>query len=180
MGDQAIMRNAALQGGQEPDASAEAFLNLGLEHLRRNHLTLAAETLHEGLRGSPNHPLLLSYYGLCLARLESNYPEALRLCRRATNLSPYDPTNLVNLAKVYRLIGDRGAAYRSLRTAWALDRRHSGAQMELARMGMRRRPVLGWLPRDHRLNIFLGRIRWKILRSMAGNPLSSPSTPPRP
>ena len=103
------MRSALMPRNNAPDASAEAALNLGLEHLRRNHLSLAAEAFREGLRRSPDHPLILSYYGLCLARLETNYAEALRFCKRAAQHDPYDPTLLVNLGKVYRLIGDRGA-----------------------------------------------------------------------
>jgi tetratricopeptide (TPR) repeat protein len=160
------MRSALLPRNNAPDASAEATLNLGLEHLRRNHLSLAAEAFREGLRRSPDHPLILSYYGLCLARLETNYAEALRLCKRATQQDPYDPTLMVNLGKVYRLIGDRGAAYRSLRAAWALDRRHHPTMLELARMGMRRRPVITWLARDHFLNILLGKLRARMMRFM--------------
>jgi tetratricopeptide (TPR) repeat protein len=168
------MRNGLMARNNAPDASAEAALNLGLEHLRRNHLSLAAEALREGLRRSPDHPLTLSYYGLCMARLETNYAEALRLCKRAANLDPYDPALLVNLGKVYRLIGDRGAAYRSLRAAWALDRRHHPTMLELARMGMRRKPVLGWLARDHFLNVMLGKLRARITRAFHSPPSATP------
>ncbi|HWN82939.1 MAG TPA: tetratricopeptide repeat protein [Candidatus Udaeobacter sp.] len=168
------MRSALLPKNNAPDASAEAALNLGLEHLRRNHLSLAAEALREALRRSPDHPLTLSYYGLCLARLETNYAEALRLCKRAAHLDPYDPALLVNMGKVYRLIGDRGAAYRSLRAAWALDRRHHPTMLELARMGMRRRPVLPWLHRNHVLNVFLGKLRARITRAFHSPPSATP------
>jgi tetratricopeptide (TPR) repeat protein len=168
------MRSALLPKNNAPDASAEATLNLGLEHLRRNHLAPAAEAFREGLRRSPDHPLTLSYYGLCLARLETNYAEALKLCKRAAHLDPYDPTLLVNLGKVYRLIGDRGAAYRSLRAAWSLDRRHHPTMQELARMGMRRRPVIPWLSRDNALNVLLGKLRARFLRATNSPPSQSP------
>jgi Flp pilus assembly protein TadD len=168
------MRSALQPKNNAPDASAEVALNLGLEHLRRNHLSLAVESFREALRRSPDHPLILSYYGLCLARLETNYAEALRLCKRATYQDPYDPTLLVNLGKVYRLIGDRGAAYRSLRAAWALDRRHHPTMLELARMGMRRRPVLPFLSRDHFLNILLGKLRARMARVLNSTPSSTP------
>ena len=168
------MRSVLLPKHSSPDASAEAALNLGLEHLRRNHLSLAAEALREALRRSPDHPATLSYYGLCLARLETNYAEALRLCKRAAHLDPYDPTLLVNLGKVYRLIGDRGAAYRSLRAAWSLDRRHHPTMLELARMGMRKRPVLPWLSRNHFLNVLLGKLRYRVNRALHGQASTTP------
>jgi hypothetical protein len=83
-------------------------------------------------------------------------------------MSPNDPLGRVNLGKVFRLQGDNGAAYEEFLAAWKLDRLHPAPAAELMRMGIRRPPILPFLPRSHWLNVQLGRIRARLLRMRTG------------
>jgi hypothetical protein len=87
------------------------------------------------------------------------------LCERAVRLAPDDAQVRVNLGKVHRLAGDMAAAHRTFVRAWSSDRRNSVAATELARMGVRRPPVLPFLPRSNWCNRELGRLRARLERA---------------
>ena len=73
----------------------------------------------------------------------------------------------VNMGKVFRLAGDNHAAHRTFLRAWQVNRRHPAPAAELARMGIRRAPVLRFLPRSHWCNRHLGRLRYHLERAVA-------------
>lgn len=154
----------ATQIASEPTGS-EPIFNLALEHMHRNHFAAAMRTLAEALKASPDNPQVLSTFGLCLARQGKDYETALKLCRRALNQVPYDTTLQLNLGKVYRLKGENATAYSILRTAWMEDMHHPAAARELHRMGIRRRPVIAFLPRSHWCNRYLGKLRSWVERA---------------
>jgi tetratricopeptide (TPR) repeat protein len=148
-------------------AATDASYHLALEHIRRNHFRKATQALAEALRSSPDNPYYLSAYGLCLAREGRNFEPAVRLCRLAVNMLPYDTELRVNLGRVYRLKGDNASAYALIHGAWEIDQQHSGATMELKRMGIRRQPVIPFLSRSCFPNPWLGKIRARVERITA-------------
>ena len=148
-------------------ATTDASYHLALEHIRRTHFRKATQALAEALRSSPDNPYYLSAYGVCIAREGRNFEAAVRLCRLAINMLPYDTELRVNLGRVYRLKGDNGAAYTLIHGAWEIDQQHAGAAMELKRMGIRREPVLKFLCRSSFPNPILGRVRARVERITA-------------
>ena len=76
------------------------------------------------------------------------------------------PDLLVNLAKAYLVARNKRAAVHALRRALNRSRGvDPRAQAELAALGIRRTPVLGFLPRGFFLNAWLGRLRsWVLTR----------------
>ncbi len=124
----------------------------------------ALQLLRQALRVDPENPQALSLYGYALAKAHGDYREALRLCRLALRLAPRDPELRTNLGRVHRLHGDNAAAHRNFLQAWRHNRRHAGAASELARMGVRRRPIVPFLSRGHWCNQMLGRGRHLVLR----------------
>lgn len=148
-------------------AATDASYHLALEHIRRNHFRKATQALADALRSSPDNPYYLSAYGLCLAREGRNFEPAVRLCRLAVNMLPYDTELRVNLGRVYRLKGDNAAAYALIHGAWEIDQQNAGATMELKRMGIRREPVLQFLHRSCFPNPMLGKVRARVERITA-------------
>jgi Flp pilus assembly protein TadD len=140
--------------------------NLAIEKMHHCRFREAMRDLREALRLTPNHPLYLSFYGICLAQ-ERQYEEAVRHCKLALDLSPDDTILQVNLGRVFKLRGDKGSAHRLFLQAWQSDKRHPAPAAELARMGVRRAPVLNFLPRSSWLNRALGRVRARLERSIA-------------
>jgi Flp pilus assembly protein TadD len=145
---------------------SEVLYNQAMELLSRNRVDLAMKRFGEALQISPNNALYMSHYGVCVA-IEKEDPEAARrLCERAVKMDPDNPVTRVNLGKVLRLIGDNEHAHRTFIQAWKTDKTHPAAAAELSRMGIRRPPVISFLPRSHWLNRKLGVLRAKIERSM--------------
>jgi tetratricopeptide (TPR) repeat protein len=148
---------------QAPEThESKVLYNQALEFLSRNRPADAMATLEQALQISPRNANYLSHYGLAVALEREDYESAIKLCERAARLDPRNPVTHVNLGRVYRMTGRNAEAYDEFLCAWKTDRKHPGPATELSRMGIRRPPVLPFLPRSNWLNIQLGRLRAKL------------------
>lgn len=100
-----------------------------------------------------------SYLGQALARCERRYAEGVAACRRGVELAFYEPDNYLNLAWVHVLARERDAAMAAIDGGLAIDAQHAGLLALKKRLGVRRKPVIGFLPRAHPLNRKLGKLR---------------------
>ena len=73
------------------------------------------------------------------------------------------PDVWLNLSRVAAMARRRGEAHRALCQGLERHPGHNGLARELRRMGVRRQPVLGFLPRSHPINVKLGRLRTVLL-----------------
>lgn len=144
---------------------SNVLFNRALELVNRNRADQACKLLEMALEICPRHPTYLSLYGLCLAIESDDYDTARKICETAVKLNPREPLSRVNLGRVHRLEGNNAAAYVEFLSAWKLDRKHPAPASELHRMGIRRPPVFAFLPRSHWLNVRVGRLRARILRT---------------
>jgi Tfp pilus assembly protein PilF len=144
---------------------SRAIVHVALEKMKQNQFAQARADLENALRVAPEEPLALSYYGLCLAQI-GELGRGLGVCERAVRNHPSDVMIRVNMGKVFRLAGDNHAAHRTFLRAWQVNRRHPAPAAELARMGIRRAPVLRFLPRSHWCNRQLGRLRYHLERAV--------------
>lgn len=145
---------------------SKVLFNQALELIARNRLSDAMGKLEEALQIAPRNGAYLSYYGLCVATEREDFDAAVKLCERAIKLNPDDPVVRVNLGKVHRLQGNNAEAYDEFLEAWETDRLHPAPAAELSRMGIRRPPVIPFLPRSNWLNIRLGRLRAWLARGV--------------
>ncbi len=150
--------------------AVHSVVQYSLEKMRRNHTAAARQELERALRATPNDPHLLSCYGLCLATL-GEVDRGIGLCERALRFLPGESALRLNLGRAYRLAGENGPAYRTFLRAWRMDKRDPAPAAELARMGVRRPPVLSFLPRGHWCNHLLGIVRSWLLRSRTESPI---------
>jgi len=141
-----------------------SVVHLSLEKMSRNQAAGAREDLERALAHAPEDPHLLSCYGWCVALL-GEIDRGIGLCERALRSHPDDVLLRLNLGRTYRLAGENKAAHRAFLRAWQQNKRHPAPAAELARMGIRRRPVLRFLPRRHWCNRALGRLRSWLLRT---------------
>ena len=138
--------------------------------LRERQEAEAFELLQEVLWHDPEHAEALSWFGLYVAKLHGQNTEALELCHKALELSPSNAEVRTNLGRVQRLSGDNAAAHRTFLGAYRQDPRNPGPATELARMGVRRRPVLTFLSREHWCNRILGLARYRVQRLLTAPP----------
>lgn len=156
-----------------PPVSAEAteLAWRGVEHCRQGEWTLglywsslAAESAPRG-EGLP--ALFYSYLGYGIARFEGNRRQGLELCRRAVELELYQPEAYYFLAETHLLMGDRRAATDVVEQGLDIDPEHRDLQALKRQLGRRRSPVLTFLPRQHRINRILGRLRHGLVAARA-------------
>jgi tetratricopeptide (TPR) repeat protein len=111
-----------------------------------------------------NDPTAMSLHGMALAEVLHRYQQGIVFCEEAVRRQGPSPFLLVNLAKAFLAARNKREAVRCLRRALA---RSSGeddrARIELASLGLRRRPPIPFLPRSFFLNKLLGRMRHAFL-----------------
>jgi tetratricopeptide (TPR) repeat protein len=106
-----------------------------------------------------------SYLGYGLARYEKRFTDGEKLCKKAIDIEFYQPENYANLARLYSLRGMRKEAVEAVRKGLQVDSTHEELRSMLTELGVRRKPVLSFLSRDHPLNRMLGRMRHDLTRS---------------
>ncbi len=85
--------------------------------------------------------------------------QAVEFCRKAVDLEEYNPDIHWNLGRVLLASGRRREAHRVLRSGLRHEPNHAGLRRELRKMGLRKRPVVGLLPRSNPINVLLGKMR---------------------
>jgi tetratricopeptide (TPR) repeat protein len=159
--------------------SADEHLRLGREAHRAGQHTAALEQFRAAHRLDPSSPLYRSYFGLGLAFAERRFDRALELCRSAAKEEFFNPHLYHNLARVHLAFGFKSEAIRYLRRGLMIDPACVPIQDDLERLGLRQRPVLGFLRRRHLLNRWMGRLRRRFARAeLAGEGWSGGSSLP--
>lgn len=136
------------------------------EHFRRGVAALddgshasALDHFRAAQRLEPASARYRSYYGLCLGLVERRFDHALELCRSAAKEEFFNPDLYRNLAGVYLSFGFKAEGIRFLRRGLMIDPANEVILADLRDLGVRRRPPLGFLPRGHVINRWLGMFR---------------------
>ena len=151
-----------------PDASgtraeARQEYDLGLAFYRRKKWKSAAR--HFGLaarksaKGDVYRHLYMSYQGFTM--LCAGDVSGLNLCRHAAGMETVEADVFLNLALAELQLQHRKRACRALAVGLRIDPRHKGLLKLRSKIGMRRRPVIRFLKRDHPLNKWLGKATYR-------------------
>ncbi len=124
-------------------------------------LSMAAGVSSNSLEQLPG--VYFAYFGYGLARYRGKRKEGLKMCKRAVELEFYQPDNYQLLARAYFLIGDRRSAYDVVERGLEIDASNEELLSLHRDIGLRRAPVLPFLPRGNPLNRALGRVRHRML-----------------
>ena len=141
------------------DSAAVAEFKHALKLLRNGHPDDALEYFRQAAERGKSNPYYLSFLGVCVARAQRKWDEAVKLCDAALRLKRNEPQFYMNLAEVYVCAGRRGEAIAVLDgglTYCGTDERIRRAR---SRFGRRGSAVLPFLDRHHFLNRNLGRLR---------------------
>lgn len=151
-----------------PSPSADNSFHKGMAALKTGD-TLEALAYFEAavLRDrqiNPQRPTMryLSYYGLALGLATGRREEAIRLCKQAAGAEFYNPELLLNLGRVALDAGDRRTAFDAFRQGLALHDGHPELRAQIRRLGIRRRPLFGFLKRNHPVNRLAGQLRLRL------------------
>ena len=154
----------------EPLQSSETAIDLawrGIEHGRQGEwtealywLSLAAEQ-NSGEAELP--PVLYAYLGHGIARYQGKMREGIRLCQRAADLDLLQPEACRLLAETHLLTDDRRSAIDAVERGLEIDAADEELLALKRQLGDRRQPVLTFLPRNHAVNRYLGRLRHRFM-----------------
>ncbi|RMF99810.1 MAG: hypothetical protein D6726_12385 [Nitrospirae bacterium] len=131
----------------------------------------ALELTEKALQDFPDDPYGLSYKGVLLAELGDDPEEGVALCKEAIGglekTVPFGsdffyPFFYLNLGRAYLHAGKKKEAVESLRTGLLYDNDNREIISELRKLGIRRRPILPFLPRSHPINKYLGLLLSRI------------------
>jgi len=135
----------------------ERLIENGLELAREGKYREALSIFEEDLCFT-QHPTATSYYAISLANVEGNYDKAISLCLMAAEKEFYNPEIYLNLGRVFLLNGQKAIAVRAFRKGLKYDSSNMNLLVEMKRLGVRKRPILSFLPRTNVLNRYLGQL----------------------
>ena len=139
--------------------SAEEHFREGQSELARDRIDAALDHFRAAHRLDPTSPRFRSYFGLCLGLGERRFDRALELCRSAAKEEFFNPALYHNLARLHLAFGFKSEGIRYLRRGLMIDPQNEPILKEMRSLGVRRKPVLSFLRRDHLVNRWFGRLR---------------------
>jgi HAD superfamily hydrolase (TIGR01509 family) len=148
--------NLSREVGMEPQsgAAAAAEFERAQHALAEGDAVAALGHLEKALKLHDN-PRWYSCLGYCVAKERGQFLRGVELCLTSLEQEPANPVHYLNLGNVHLVTGNKDEALRVFREGMA----HGGdARLlrKLNELGMRKPPVLSFLPRDNLLNRYLG------------------------
>ena len=158
----------ATAGRGELGAGAREAFERGRLQLQSNDLQSALASLREAHAQAPDHAQIRSALGLAVALCERDFEAARTLCESAAKQEFFNPELYLNLARVYLSVSRRPEALRYLRRGQMSDPGHAEIREAIVELGMRRLPLLPFLPRRHVVNRMLGSVRSLFVDRLLG------------
>ena len=122
---------------------------------------------HEAYRAAQqldgNNPQVLSRLGLTLTVVARDEYKGVAFCEEAVRRGAVDADALYRLAVVYETTHQKERAIRAVRQGLNIDTHHPGLVGMIARLGVRRPPVISFLHRSNPINKYLGLLRHRYL-----------------
>lgn len=143
----------------EQHPATDELLDRGRSLIEASRYGEALDCLRLAQHADADHAQVRSLLGLCLARHEGRFDEAVELCTSAAKQEFFNPELYLNLALVYLNFGFKSEGIRFLLRGQMIDPSNERIRVELADLGNRVPPVLRFLPRRHLLNRWLGSAR---------------------
>jgi hypothetical protein len=146
--------------------SIRELLDTGCSLFEGGDPAAALIPLRDAFRRERNNARIRSYYGLCLGLVERRFEESVELCQSAAQQEFFNPDLYLNLARLHLGFGFKVEGVRYLRRGLMIDPGNLAILDMLQSLGDRRLPVLGFLPRKHPVNRWLGTLRYRVARSV--------------
>jgi tetratricopeptide (TPR) repeat protein len=146
---------------------ARGALEDGKEAFAARDVVAAHHAFERAHRRDPRNREAMSWYGLTLVLVERNSNLGVMLCDQALRVAGPEPELVLNVARVHVALKQRERAVRAVQRGldlWPDDPRFAAARDAI---GIRRPPVLGFLPRGNPLNRVLGKLRHRWARRHA-------------
>jgi tetratricopeptide (TPR) repeat protein len=149
-----------MRGAQMEYLNVEEIFGKGVHALENGHIYLALACFEQAA-SLDRSPLHCSYLAFCLAKVRSQFSEAVALCREAVKKDPGNAMHYLHLGRIYIMAEQKKRALMVLRRGLRCENRELIFH-ELALIGDRKRPPIPHLERSHPLNRYLGKILGRL------------------
>ncbi|MCP4574041.1 MAG: tetratricopeptide repeat protein [bacterium] len=140
-------------------SNADECASLAAHELEIGDFQEAEKILQQGLEMDPAHAGCLAYMAVCVSALGRDDGTAEQMARTVISRYPEDPAGWFALAQVHLLGGNRSVAFQHFAKARELSRRDPRFRAQVDRQDPRNPNIVRSLPRDHIINVILGRLR---------------------
>jgi tetratricopeptide (TPR) repeat protein len=144
---------------EEDDLFVASMLQKAVRNIEKENYHTAENLLRQALERSPEHSECLAYLAICLAAGKRRYMTAEKLAKQVILEHPYSAQGYYALGRVNLHGSRRKEAFRLFQKAQRLVLGDHALSNELKGADPRRAPVIKALPRNHPVNIFLGKKR---------------------
>jgi tetratricopeptide (TPR) repeat protein len=134
----------------------------GMARLLQGRGAEALALLERAHNESPDSALYRSAYALGMALVSRDFGAAVQLARSAVRDEFHNPEVYLNLARIYESFGHKAEAIRYLRRGLLVDPENDELLRMRTRLGIRQRPALRFLPREHLINRMLGGLQARL------------------
>ena len=142
--------------------SAEEHFRRGTKALEAGEHAQALGDFRAAARLDSANATYRSYLGLATGLAERRLDQALELCRDAAREEFFNPLHYLNLARLHLAFGVKAEAVRLLRRGLMIDPGHEEIAATMSGLGVRRRPPVAFLRRQHAVNRWAGWILHKL------------------
>jgi tetratricopeptide (TPR) repeat protein len=139
--------------------SRELYLK-GISWWNKKRFDNALHCLQRAYELQPDNPFIQSYLGLARVKMRA-IDEGLELCRHALRRKPFQDDLVFNMGQAYLMAGNRAEARKTFLLGAKGCDNHQRFLNALKDMGVRRKPVIGFLSRDHLINRWLGKLTYR-------------------
>ena len=132
-------------------------ISTGISLAKDGLYTAALSTFDQSLEFTQD-PVAMSYYAISIAAAEGDHDRAVSLCLIAVKQEFYNPDIYLNLGKIFLLNGEKSNAIRTFKKGLGYDTSGGMLMSEIKSLGLRRKRVIIFLPRQNLINRFLGKL----------------------
>ena len=118
--------------------------------------------VEQALAQAPEEPSYQSCFAVLIALERGQVRRGLELAQAAADRAGREPSLCLNVATIHLKAEQRAQAIEWLRAGLARDPTNDDIKKRLAALGVRRPPVLGFLPRANPINKVLGLIAARL------------------
>jgi len=147
---------------------ARQLFDRGAESLARAQYPEALRCLREAVELAPDHAKLRSLLGVAIAHELRDFEQSRAPCESAAKQEFFNPDLYLNLSRVYLQFGRRSEALRYPRRGRMIDPGHDEILSMISDLGLRKTPILSFLPRRHPVNRALGTARNLVMSPFMG------------
>jgi len=137
-------------------SSAEEHFRRGSAAFDAGEHASALEDFRVAARLDSANATYRSYLGLATGLAERRLDQALELCRDAAREEFFNPVHYLNLARLHLAFGFKSEAVRLLRRGLMIDPENREIAGAMQSLGVRRRPPIAFLRRQHTVNRWAG------------------------